>query len=162
MFLHLGSNCLIQVSQSLNCATVWLTAVIDGKQQQIIDAGEGSPPILSASILDPYIAICRADGRISFFIGDTVARSVSATALGLVSSWISPACEYHADVQSAMPVMPSHRDLYRHHRNLPYFRGESSECATSQHFDDIAFDGHPTRSTVTDAAHPAANQEVAG
>ena len=50
----------------------------NGKVQQVIlPADDDNAPIVSASISDPYIAIRRADGQVSLFIGDSVARTVT-------------------------------------------------------------------------------------
>ncbi|WVF65469.1 protein CFT1 [Kwoniella sp. CBS 6097] len=53
----------------------------NGKLVQLVCHLPGLPPIVSASISDPYIVIRRADGSVQFFVGDTVARSVSEVSL---------------------------------------------------------------------------------
>ena len=53
----------------------------DGKQQQVICGPSDLAPITAASITDPYIVIRRADGGVSLFTGDSVARQISETAI---------------------------------------------------------------------------------
>ncbi|WWC98043.1 protein CFT1 [Kwoniella sp. B9012] len=54
-----------------------LDNIVDGKPIQVICPKSDLAPISSASISDPYIAIRRLDGSVSFFVGDTVARTVT-------------------------------------------------------------------------------------
>ncbi|WWC73047.1 protein CFT1 [Kwoniella pini CBS 10737] len=53
----------------------------NGKRIQSVCSGSDLPPITSASISDPYVAIRRLDGSVSFFVGDTVARTVSEVSI---------------------------------------------------------------------------------
>lgn len=55
---------------------------VDGKRVQLISAEADAAPIVNASVSDPYIAIRRADGRASFFVGDPVERKVSQVQIG--------------------------------------------------------------------------------
>ncbi|WWC91156.1 uncharacterized protein L201_006097 [Kwoniella dendrophila CBS 6074] len=53
----------------------------NGKPIQVVCPKSGLAPITSASISDPYLAIRRSDGSVSFFVGDTVARTISEVSL---------------------------------------------------------------------------------
>lgn len=49
---------------------------VDGKHVQSVYTSEGST-IVSASVSDPFAVVRRADGTAVFFIGDSVAKTVS-------------------------------------------------------------------------------------
>nr|ODO03748.1 protein CFT1 [Cryptococcus depauperatus CBS 7855] len=67
-------SCFIQVSQlEVNLMDN------NGKVFQVICPRSDRPPIVSASISDPYVVIRRADDSVTFFLGDIVARSVTET-----------------------------------------------------------------------------------
>ncbi|OCF35639.1 protein CFT1 [Kwoniella heveanensis BCC8398] len=63
----------------------------NGKPIQLVCHQPGLPPIVSASISDPYVVVRRADGTVQFFVGDTVARSVSEVSLSENSD--APVCQ---------------------------------------------------------------------
>ncbi|WVW79420.1 protein CFT1 [Kwoniella bestiolae CBS 10118] len=54
----------------------------NGRPIQVICPKSDLAPIMSASISDPYVVIRRKDGNVSFFVGDTVARTVSEGSIG--------------------------------------------------------------------------------
>lgn len=49
---------------------------VDGKIIQTVCPRGDSPKIVNASISDPFVIIRRADDSVTFFVGDTVARTV--------------------------------------------------------------------------------------
>ncbi|WRT69124.1 protein CFT1 [Kwoniella shivajii] len=53
----------------------------NGKRIQIVCPRSDLPPISSACISDPYVLIRRTDGSVSFFVGDTVARTVTQVSI---------------------------------------------------------------------------------
>ncbi|KAL7421114.1 mRNA cleavage and polyadenylation factor subunit [Cryptotrichosporon argae] len=52
----------------------------DAKLVQMVVAPSDQPPIVAASIADPFLVIRRADGSVTLFSGDSVARSLTESA----------------------------------------------------------------------------------
>lgn len=92
----------------------------DGKQQQVVSLQTGTFPIIAASISDPYIVICRADGSATLFVGDTVARSVTATSFTPDTVSLQILRTDDSLIDPGNTPMPGHRDLHRRYRYLPY------------------------------------------
>lgn len=99
---------------------------VDGKIIQTVCPRGDGPKIVNASISDPFVIIRRADDSVTFFVGDTVARTVAEAPI--VSEGVSHlpfkfAFGHSADDERlGISRLPGSRGLYRHHRRLPYFR----------------------------------------
>lgn len=87
--------------------------MLDGKIAQKVYSTEDGPPIVGASLSDPYIAIKRADGTCAFFVGDSVARQISETEIpDLVSLPVLARASALTDRVERIR-RPNNRSLYR-------------------------------------------------
>ncbi|OXG80075.1 protein CFT1 [Cryptococcus neoformans var. grubii Br795] len=89
--------------------------------QTVCPRGDG-PKIVNASISDPFVIIRRADDSVTFFVGDTVARTVGEAPI--VSEGESPVCQ-------AVEIFTDTTGVYR---TFEPSKSQSSESA-SHHID---------------------------
>ncbi|TYJ59069.1 protein CFT1 [Cryptococcus floricola] len=105
-------SCVLRVSPSE-------VSLLDnnGKVIQDVSPKSDQAPIVGASISDPFVVIRRADDSVSFFVGDTVARTVSEVAIASEGKTCPPcqAVEVFSDTTGIYRTFePSRMGSYEH------------------------------------------------